>query len=247
MPRRARLPALLLLAGLLLWRDAAAGEPQPAARDSAALGALIDRCVQAHGGAEALSKAERLRVQGHVTSLLHPGAQGKISRVYTRPDRLEVTVAWPGEPPEVRLLEGTHGTRNGVEVQGALFTSMLLQLVRIDLPWLLHNARAIAVDKGEVKLGGRTLRAVEVALGGGAFVTADIDPKTGLIARSRTQGQGTPPVEFATTYEEYQEVEGVQISFKEGNWANGRDTGDTVVDLVEVGRSPPAKKKPATF
>ena len=83
-----------------------------------ALSALLDQCVTAHGGVEALTHASSFRLDGHVTSLLHPGARGRISRVYSRPDRLRVEVSWPGEPTEVRVLEGTHGFRNGAPVQG---------------------------------------------------------------------------------------------------------------------------------
>lgn len=241
----APLVALALAAAASSFAALAAPPSAPApaqakpSKPAASLLALLDRCVAAHGGAEALSRADAFRLDGHVTSLLHPGAQGKISRVYSRPDRLRVEVAWPGEPTEVRVLEGTRGFRNGVPVQGPLFTSMLLQLVRLDLPWLLHQARAAAVDRGEVRLGTRTLRAVEIPLGDGLSVTAEIDPQTGLIARSRTSGRatgpGAPPLEFSTTYEEYRAVEGVQISFREGNWANGRDTGVTTVEVVAVG------------
>ena len=208
-------------------------QAQPA-RAAAALSALLDLCVAAHGGAQALSRASSFRLDGHVTSLLHPGARGRISRVYSRPDRLRVEVSWPGEPTEVRELQGTHGSRNGVPVQGPLFTAMLLQLVRLDLPWLLHRARGAAIDRGVVRSGTRTLRAVEIPLGHGLSVTAEIDPQTGLIARSRTNGSGTPPLEFSTTYDEYRLVEGVQISFREGNWANGRDTGVTTVEVVRM-------------
>jgi hypothetical protein len=45
----------------------------------------------------------------------------------------------------------------------------------------------------------------------------------------------------------------VQISFREGNWANGRDTGVTTVEVVAVGSKVlapgvgPGKSGPATF
>ncbi len=259
MARRNLAPLLALSLAAAASASAGPGAPPTApaqwhpAKSDPALTALLDKCVAAHGGAGALLRADAFRLDGHVTSLLHPGAQGKISRVYSRPDRLRVEVAWPGEPTEVRVLEGTRGFRNGAPVQGPLLTSMLLQLVRLDLPWLLHQARAAAVDRGEVRLGTRTLRAVEIPLGDGLSVTAEIDPQTGLIARSRASGPGTPPLEFSTTYEEYRPVEGVQISFREGNRANGRDTGVTTVEVVAVGSkaldpgAAPSKSGPATF
>jgi hypothetical protein len=210
--------------------------PTPAPTETPA--ALVDRCVAAHGGVAALERARAVRMRGAVTSKLHPGQIGQLVRTYERPDRLRVEVAFPDAPPEIRVLEGARGWRNGQEVTGPQFLSMLLQVLRVDLPWLLHRARGQIVDLGVVEVGNRPLRALAVDPAKGIRIEADIDPATGLIVRSRSTAEGTPPLEFITTYDDHRVVGGVRFPFHEGNWANGQPTGDTLVEALEV--APPA-------
>ena len=39
-------------------------------------------------------------------------------------------------------------------------------------------------------------------------------------------------VEFVTTYSDFRTVDGVLVPFREGNWANGKTTGETVLERV---------------
>jgi len=216
--------------GLAIAVLLAAPAASPAAT-SAEVSALVQRCVAAYGGPTALQMASRVRHQGLVTSLLHPGEKAAIVRLYDRARGLRVEVGWTSGA-ESRILSGGRGWREGQPVEGPPLWAMLLQGARLDLPALLVAARGQVVDLGEVQHDGKTLRALAVGLGSGLMVEADIDPTTGRILRSRGASSGTPPVEFVTTYSDFRKVDGMLVAFREGNWANGRATGETVLTGV---------------
>ena len=180
--------------------------------------------------------------EGKVTPALPGGKAGRLSRTFERPRRLRVEIAYPGEEPEVRVLDGARGWRNGVEVSGTVqWAAMALQAARLDLPRLLADERLKLVDGGAVKRGGRRLRAVTVPLGGGMVLTVEIDPKTGRILRSSGRvdaGHGTT-LELATAYSDFRRVGGVLVPFREAGFAQGQRTGDTALGRVELLRDAP--------
>ncbi|HEY6100458.1 MAG TPA: hypothetical protein VIW03_13565 [Anaeromyxobacter sp.] len=228
-------PLALLLAAAVLPASAA----PPSAR------ALVRRCVDAHGGAEALRRAAAIVQQGTVTSLLHPGVKGRIGRAYQRPGRLRVETSWPDGPGEIRVLDGGAGWRNGAPVGGPPLTAMILQAARLDVPALLSAWEARVKERGTWSHEGKTLRVLALEVAPGMEVEAGVDPGSGRVLRSRTVGPGRDggTVEFVTTYSDFREVGGVLLAFREGNWANGSTTGETVLERVEVVKGFP----PETF
>lgn len=211
--------------------EAASARPAPEAA-----GALLRRCVQAYGGTAALSAARRVRQEGTVTSLLHPGEVGRIVRAYERPGRLRVEIVYPGGGGEVRVLDGSHGWRDGEEVAGPRLAAMILQAARLDLPALLGAWAGKVVDEGTLVHEGRTLRVLAIDPAPGLVVQAAIDPESGRILRSRgaSRAADMPGIEFVTTYSDFRSVGGVLVPFREQNWANGRTTGETVLQKVEL-------------
>jgi hypothetical protein len=203
--------------------------------DHPALGVLVQRCVDAYGGKKALARAASVRQEGRVTSLLHPGATGRILRAYERPGRLRVEIAWPGDEPEVRILDGSRGWRNGEAVESARLASMLLQAARLDLPALISAWQAKLRDLGSTEVDGKTLRVVSLQPAPGILVEAAIEERTGLIVRSRgTSRDARMPLEFITSYGDFRKVDGLLVPFHEDNWANGRSTGETTLERVEL-------------
>jgi hypothetical protein len=229
--------ALTLAAACLAAAPPAMAEP---------LAPLVRRCIAAHGGKAAIARARAMRQEGRVTSILHPGAPGRILRLYERPGRLRVEIAFPGAPPEVRVLDGGRGWREGEEVGGPRLAAMMLQVARLDLPALLSDWEAGLEDLGTADDGGRKVRVVAFRPAPGLVVEAAIDAGSGRIVRSRgTARDPGMPLEFVTTYEDYREVDGVLVAFREKNWANGRTTGETVLEKVEFPRSlPPSSFRP---
>jgi hypothetical protein len=213
-----------LVSALLLAAAPAKGDAQ----------ALVRRCVEAYGGKVALARSALTVQQGTVTSLLHPGVTGRIGRAYHRPGRLRVEVDFAGEG-EIRLLDGGRGWRQGEEVVGGQLASMILQAARLDLPSLLSAWQDRMEDRGTRDLDGKALRVLAVRIAPGLAVEADLDPATGRILRSRGTSTGGPnPLEFITTYSDFRSVDGVLVPFHETNWANGKTTGETVLERVEL-------------
>jgi hypothetical protein len=207
------------------------------------LAAIVDRSLEAYGGRQALARAAALRQRGRVTSAMRGGRAGALTRLFERPGRLRVEVAFPGEEPEIRVLDGARGWRQGSQVEGPPYSAMVLQAARLDLPLLLAERRAQLLDGGMVTRDGKQLRAVTVPLGPGLWVSAEIDPATGRILRSTGTLEGGPSgrIEFATSYGDFRKVGKVLIPFREGNFAMGGMTGETVLEKVELLRALPVE------
>jgi hypothetical protein len=211
---------------------AAVAAPTPPA--GAAVAALVDRCVAAYGGKAGLDRAARSRVEGSVTSVvLHPGETGRIVRAYERPGRLRVEIAYSGGPPEVRVLDGGRGWRDGVGATGPRLDAMILQAARLDMPALLQSWLAKVKDGGTAVVGGKEVRLLAIEPAPGLLVEAAIEPASGRIVRTRgASTSGVMPLEFVTTFSEFEKVEGVLVPMREENWANGRSTGVTRLQKV---------------
>lgn len=196
---------------------------------------LLKKTLDAYGGEAALSKVTALRATGKVSSAMRTGAQGTMVRVFARPQRLRVEIAYPNEPVEVRVLDGARGWRHGAEVQGPPLDAMVLQAARLALPLLLVEYKGQLKDGGLVEHDGAKLRAVEVSLGGSMVITALIDPTSGLIMHSSGKAKGGPmPIEFGSSYSDFRKVQGIVVPFKERTVAMGQFTGETTLDTVEV-------------
>ena len=214
-----------------------------AADGALSLEALIGRSIEAYGGEEVLARAGGMVQEGTVTSIMRQGASGRIVRLYERPIRLRVEIEYPGYESEVRILDGGRGWRNGGRASGPMYQAMLLQTARLGLPAILIDFQASLQDLGEVERDGRRLRAVGLEFHRGLRVTAEIDPDSGRILRSEgtISGQGErPALTFATEYADFREVDGVLVPFHEVNYAQGRRTGETRLDSVELVQEIPA-------
>ncbi len=236
-----RAATAVLVAVLFAWPAASLGADD--------VGELLKKSVDAYGGEKALGKLA-FRESGKLTAVMRggTGTEGTISRIYRRPDGLRVEVTLPGETPEVRVLDGKNGWRQGQAASGMALDAMLLQAARFALPLSLLERRRELKDLGTATRDGKSLRVLELPLGGNLSIAAEIDPATGRILRStaRTVGvmggksmsvggtAGRMTVEFATTYDDFRKVDGILFAFKEGNFAMGQSTGDTVLEKVEV-------------
>ena len=234
----AALLALALAASLAL--------PSPGLAAGAPVTPLVARVLAAYGGRAALEQARVVRQEGTVTSLMHPGT-GRIVRLVQRPASLRVEIAYPDAPPEVRVLHGGHGDRDGVEVTGTpAHAAMVLQAARLSLPLALAEPGAKVADRGELTRDGRKVHALALALPGGLELVAEIDPQSGRILRSAgampAPGAGGR-IEFATVYSQFKRVGGVLFAFHEENWAAGQHTADTAFERVVLN----PKLTPADF
>jgi len=228
------------LALVLPLLAAAAAAPKPGADVDVA--AIVARCVAAYGGKEALARSAVTQQEGRITSLLHPGQDGRIARAYVRPGKLRVETAWPDGNGEIRVLDGGHGWRDGQEASGPRLAAMMLQAARLDVPALLNAWVAKVEDRGPGEVEGRPVRVLALKPAPGLLVEAGIDVATGRVLRSRSSSvDPSMPLEFETTYADFRTVDGVLVPFHERNWANGKTTGETVLEKVAFPKSLPAE------
>jgi hypothetical protein len=218
---------LALLAALLCAgpSPARAGDADP----------LIDRVLAAYGGREALAKVKAYRMEGTIASRMQ--GTGPFVRAFARPDRLRVVLSYPTNP-EIRLLDGAKGWRTGGTgktgpVDGFLLGSMVAQAGRANLPWLLDERRASARLLTPVEAG--KLQGIEIPLGPGLTLTAFVELATGRIVRS-TSDLDMPGMRtgFVTDYADFRAAGGVLFPFREGNFASGQTTGETIVTKIEI-------------
>lgn len=202
------------------------------------LAPLVEKMGEAYGGRAALEKLSAVREMGTVEAAMRMGSSGPIVRLFARPLRLRVEVS----TNEVRLVDGSKGWRNGKEVTGIQYQAMVLQGVRLDLPWQLLTHTNKLVEKEPRDLGGKRLRVVELPLENGLSVSAGIEPDTGRILWSASDSNGGPMggMNFETHYDDFRKVDGLLFSFKEVNLVHGTKTADTMLSKIELLEAAPA-------
>jgi hypothetical protein len=206
------------------------------------LGRLVARVVDAYGGDEVVRRHVAMVQEGEVTSVLNQDGPGHLTRIFQRPGRLRVTITYPGsDGQEQRVLDGRRAWRDGNDVSGTpSHRAMELQAARLDLPYLMLQARDQLVDGGEVVRDGRRLQIVTIPLSAASSVTAEIDLETALVVRSTTRMQlPQAGLEFVTEYSDHRKVDGTLVPFREVNHAQGRRTGTTVLQRTEFLREAP--------
>lgn len=194
---------------------------------------LVEKMGEAYGGRAALEKPTTVRESGTVEAAMRMGSSGPVVRLFARPAKLRVEIG----TNEVRLVNGPKGWRNGTEVTGMQYEAMVLQAVRLDLPWQLLTHKDKLTEKEGRELDGKQLRVVELPLENGLSVSAGIDPDTGHILWSSSDSTGG--MNFETHYEDFRKVDGVLFAFKETNLVHGNKTADTALSKIELLKTTP--------
>jgi hypothetical protein len=185
---------------------------------------VINNVVKTYGGAAAWTKVAAIHETGTVDSPM--SGKGDTTRDWAPGRKLRVEIQY-AKNKEVRDLNGDHGTRNGQEVTGMGLDAMVLQWARMSIPAMLIAHRAELRDMG-VKDG---LRVLEIPLSSTMTVMAAIDPKSGHIVRSGSEGKG---MQFVTEYHDYRTAGGLLFAFSEENFAQGMRTGATTLSTIDV-------------
>ena len=185
---------------------------------------VINNVIKTYGGAAAWKKVASIHETGTVDSPM--SGKGATTRDWAPGRKLRVEIQY-ADKKEVRDLSGEHGTRNGQEVTGAGLDAMVLQWVRLAIPEMLVEHRAELRDKG-MKDG---LRVIEIPYSSSMTVMAAIDPKSGHIVRSGSEGQG---MQFATEYKDFRPSGGLLFAWSEESFAQGMRTGATTLSTIDV-------------
>lgn len=215
---------------------------------SAELAPLLEKMATAYGGREKLEKIVAIRETGQVNAATTVGTSGPTVRTFGRPNRLKIEIGDPAKPTEIRLLNGTNGWRNGKPAAaGTSFDAMLLQAIRLDLPYQLWINQSKLTEKEPITAGdGKHLRVLELSVEKGLTVVATLDESTGhIVGYAGTTGPGgMGRMTFETAYEDFRLVDGILFAFKETNVANGTKTAETTITKVELLSTVPDVFKP---
>lgn len=221
-PRYARLASLILalmLSGL--------------ARADDHLQSLLDKVFVAYGGTEVIAKTTVIQQSGVTYSSLR-GAEGRFKRLLHNPDQLTIDIAYPSGT-ENRVLAGEQAWKQGRKTNAAMRMAMRLQAGRIWLPRTLWDYRDSAVYVGKTSSeDGSTREHIDIPLGEGMTLSAEIDPASGRILRSRgTLQMGGMAMVFGTAYADFRMHKGRLFAFKETHYAMGRQTGYSRIEELE--------------
>jgi hypothetical protein len=197
------------------------------------VGSLVDKMGEAYGGRTALEKTVAVRESGTVQAAIRMGNAGPVMRLFARPMKLRVEVG----TNEVRLVDGPKGWRNGREVTSMQYEAMVLQAVRLDLPWQFLTHKDKLIEKEAREMDGKRLRVVGLPLENGLSISAGIDPNTGRILWSSSDSTGG--ANFETHYDDFRKTDGLLFAFKEINFANGTKTAETTLSKIELLKAPP--------
>jgi hypothetical protein len=218
----------------------------PAMADSA-MDSVIGKVLSAYGG-EKLQSVSAYKMTGTVNAKMRK-TEGAVERIFSRPDRLYVDLAYAVNP-ERRFLDRERGWRTdpaggGInEVEDVLLKSMTLQAARANIPWILDEHRKDVTQAAAAKVGEKMTMGLQIILEPGLILRLYVDPKTSLIVYSQAiLNTETMKTHFETAYSDFREVDGVLFPHHEENWASGFHTGTTVIQKITVN----PETKPSDF
>jgi len=191
--------------------------------------ALVDRCIEAYGGADQLRAMDGWQQIGRLVSPTR--GEAVMARVFAPPERLRVEIRFSDESSETRILNGEQGWRSGRAVQGPMHAAMVLQAARLSLPLILLEGRGRIRDLGKAEASGGGVRRLSLDLRDDMRLEVEIDEKTARIVRSRSIAG---PLVFETAYEDFRAVDGVLFPFVEKSWAMGQETGRFEIDRIAL-------------
>jgi outer membrane lipoprotein-sorting protein len=222
---------LLLATVLLLSVAACSGEKAPANsqssdhRVSEAIAAIVD----AYGGVEALGAISGYHMRGDQFAV-QTNATIRVERWFARPDRLRLELAYP-DHLEVRYTDGENGWA-GSTVSSLLpanpmkLQAMRLQTARFDPPLrLLENESRVEWRDTDEK--GRIV--LRLAIDADLYIDYHVNPASHRIERMLMRMPGPPEMFFAADYDQFHEIDGVLIPFREVTYA-----GATVTSRFQV-------------
>lgn len=190
---------------------------------------IVSAIIDAYGGEKALRsirgyrmKGEQLAVQSHATI--------RVDRWFGRPDRLRLDLSYP-DHHEIRFTDGERGwagsSASNVRPANPLkLQAMRLQTARLDPPLRLLE-RLDEVDRRAPDGEGRIV--LRLPIDSDMYIDYHIDPKTHRVERMSMWMPGPPEMVFAADYEQFHEIEGVLIPFREMTYA-----GSTVTSRFQV-------------
>lgn len=219
-----KIASLVVLLCALLSLPAQADDAQP----------LIDKVITTYGGEAAWRATVGMRQEGSTYSQRRHFA-GKTIRSYQHPGKMSIDIRYGDKDTELRQLDGDRAWDHGKAGADSYMLASRLQAYRLALPLLVLDHRNQIKSLGQRDdESGHPHEGLMVELEQGLKIMMDVDVASGRIMGSwGMMEMDGKPMEFASLYEDFRQVDGRLLSFKESHYAMSDYIGYTLLEKVE--------------
>lgn len=218
---------------LILTLLFALGLPVAAAEQDAASKALVDKIVQAYGGAAVIEGIQSVTAQGRITALMR-GAHGTYKRWFVRSGMLRVETHYPSSS-ETRVLNGDRAwTSNSGgplrAVTGPPRQAMIYQHKQLDLPYGLlkgsYNLRHI----GAASVHEQMTDVMDVWDEDGSTLRVNVDAVSHYIVKiTGFFPSAGKAASLSVEFSDFRPVAGLPMPFVIHNFASTMPISETVI------------------
>jgi hypothetical protein len=213
--------AIMLGMGLLTPAAQGAGD-----RDKAL--AVVEQAIKAHGGADALTKAQTRSRNGRGELTLSGNIAFKAEEIVSLPERCRTVLEAAGVR-RVIVLNGDKGWMLTGGTTQEMNKELLAELREEPYVWWLMTLTPLQKDSFDLtplpdaKVNGENASVIKVSHRGHADVRMFFDKKTGLLVKiARRAKEAGIPLDKEYSYSDYKEYDGVKLPTKEVTTVNGR-------------------------
>ncbi|MDD2918583.1 hypothetical protein [Rhodoferax sp.] len=212
--------------------------PATALEQDAASLALVDKVVQAYGGASQIERLVSLNADGLINAIVR-NASGTYKRWFQRPRMLRVETVYPAAT-ETRVLNGELAWRitggnlmAGVEGPGRL--AMIYQYKQLDLPYGLLKGRYNLRHAGSETIGNQATEVMDLRDDEGPNIRVNVDTATHLIVKVTGQIEfAGQTMVLAAEFSDFRPVDGMPLPFHINNYAGGMAISETLITRYAI-------------
>ena len=221
---------------------AALALPVAASEQDAASLDLVEKMVQAYGGAQQIERVVALNAVGEIDAFAR-GTRGTYKRFFKRTRKLRVETGYPGLT-EVRVLNGQlawrTNDRDGIKGDtGPSRQAMIYQYKQLDLPYGLLKGAYNLRYAGEAMVGSQTTHVMEVWDDEGPAMRVNVDATAHVIVKvTGIVKAGEKTMSLAAEFSDFRWVDGTPLPFRIHNFAADIAISETVMTSYEVNPAP---------
>jgi hypothetical protein len=212
--------------------------PAPAAEQDAGSAALVDKIVQAYGGAPLIERMASVNAQGDIIALMR-GAHGSYQRWFARPRMLRVETQYP-TGADTRILSGERAwSKSGKMMRSASspgYVAMLYQYKQLDLPYGLLKGSYNLRHSGTEMVGDKTTEVMAIWDDEGSKLQVNVDATSYYIVK--VTGYIAVPGGGSTTlsavFSDFRPVDGQPMPFRIHNYSDSTPLSETIIRSYTV-------------
>ena len=194
---------------------------------------LVEKIVQAYGGAQLIERMTALSAEGEIDAFAR-GTHGTYKRFFQRPRLLRVETSYPGMT-ETRVLNGQLAWRvNDLEVikgdTGPSRQAMIYQYKQLDLPFGLLKGRYNLRFAGEEAVSDQLTQVLEVWDDEGPAMRVNVDTTAHFIVKvTGVLQSGAKTMSLSAEFSDFRLIDGTPLPFHINHFAAGIAISETVI------------------